>query len=246
MKHTYCIHSNQVSGGAPVIKFVDANLMHNVITGHSVTGTLTLVNKTILDWYSKKQATVETATYGSEFVAARTATEQMIDLRVTLRYLGANLRQVSYLFGDNQSVVKSSSIPHAKLHKRHVLLSFHRVREAIAAKILRFIHIRGTDNPADILSKAWGYQQIWQLLRPLLFWQGATNDAPPEPDWHAILLERLATRGVIDYLKERSCSTSRRESNLFRVHRKCTGSDVTKRKRTRLRVKLARKSQTCY
>ena len=170
--------------GAPVtiIKFVDANLMHNVITGHSVTGTLTLVNKTVLDWYSKKQATVETATYGSEFVAARTATEQMIDLRVTLRYLGANLRQVSYLFGDNQSVVKSSSIPHAKLHKRHVLLSFHRVREAIAAKILRFIHIRGTENPADILSKAWGYQQIWQLLRPLLFWQGATNDAPPEPD----------------------------------------------------------------
>ena len=33
----------------------------------------------------KRQATVETATYGSEFVASKTATEQIIDLRHTLR-----------------------------------------------------------------------------------------------------------------------------------------------------------------
>jgi hypothetical protein len=50
--------------------YVDANLMHDVITGRSVTGILHLVNKTPIDWFSKKQATVETATYGSEFIAA--------------------------------------------------------------------------------------------------------------------------------------------------------------------------------
>ena len=36
------------------------------------------------DWSLKRQATVETATYGSEFVAAKTATEQIVDLRNTL------------------------------------------------------------------------------------------------------------------------------------------------------------------
>jgi hypothetical protein len=46
--------------------YVDANLFHDIITGRSVTGILHLVvNKTPIDWYSKKQATVETATYGS-------------------------------------------------------------------------------------------------------------------------------------------------------------------------------------
>jgi hypothetical protein len=50
--------------------YVDANLMHDVATGKSVTGILHLINKTPLDWYSKKPATVETVTYGSEFVAA--------------------------------------------------------------------------------------------------------------------------------------------------------------------------------
>jgi hypothetical protein len=51
--------------------YVDANLMHDISTGRSVTMILSLVNKTPIEWYSKKQATVETATYGSEFVAAR-------------------------------------------------------------------------------------------------------------------------------------------------------------------------------
>ena len=156
--------------------YVDANLFHDILTGRSVTGILHLVNKTPIDWYSKKQATVETATYGSEIVAARTCVEQVMDLRLTLRYLGVPIRDTSYMFGDNKTVVESSTRPHAKLHKRHMALSFHRVREAIAAKIIAFYHVDGVRNPADILRKHWGYQQVRKLLRPLLFWQGDTID----------------------------------------------------------------------
>ena len=154
--------------------FVDANLMHDMVTGRSVTGILHLINKTPFDWFSKKQATVETATYGSEFVAARTCVEQVIELRTSLRYLGVPLRERSYMFGDNQSVVDSSMTIHAKLHKRHTMLSFHRVREAIASGMLLFFHIPGAINPADIVSKHWGYQQIWPQLKTLLFWKGDT------------------------------------------------------------------------
>ena len=32
------------------------------------------------------------------------------------------------------------------------------------------------DNPADILTRHWGYQQVWGLMQPLLFWQGDTMD----------------------------------------------------------------------
>jgi hypothetical protein len=156
--------------------YVDANLFHDLITGRSVTGILHLINKTPIDWYSKKQATVETATYGSEFVAARTCVEQVMDLRLTLRYLGVPIRTRSFMFGDNKTVVESSIRPHAKLHKRHMALSFHRVREAIAAKIIAFYHIEGVLNPADVLSKHWGYQQVRSLLLPLLFYRGDTID----------------------------------------------------------------------
>jgi hypothetical protein len=156
--------------------YVDANLMHNITSGKSVTGILHLVNKTPIDWYSKKQATVETATYGSELVAARVCVEKLINLRTTLRYLGVPTRDKSYMFGENNSVEDSSMQLHAKLHKRHTMLSFHHVREAIASGIVGFFYVPGDINPADILSKHWGYSQVRERLKSLLFWKGDTAD----------------------------------------------------------------------
>jgi hypothetical protein len=98
-------------------------------------------NKMPLDWYSKKQAMVETATCGSKFVAACTCVNQIVDLRTTLLYLDVPLRNMSYIFGDNKTVVDSLTLPHAKLHKHHNALSFHRVRKAIAANFIK-MHLR--------------------------------------------------------------------------------------------------------
>lgn len=164
--------------GPPVtmVTYVDANLFHDVTTGRAVTGVLHLLNGTIVHYYTKKQPVVETATYGSEFMAARIATEQIIEARIQLRYLGMKLDGPAYLFGDNKTVVESSNAPKARLHKRHVMLSFHRVREAIAANILKFIFINGKVNPADVLTKLWGYQQVRVLLKAMLFWHGDTMD----------------------------------------------------------------------
>ena len=162
--------------GKPVTltTYVDANLYHDLLTGRSVSGIIHLINKTPFDWYSKKQATVEIATYESEFTAARIATDQIITHRTMLRYLGVKINQHTYMFGDNISVVDSSMLPHAQLQKRHTALSFHRVREAIASNIISFNYIPGKINPIDILSKHWGYQQVKDMLKPLLFHKGDT------------------------------------------------------------------------
>ena len=156
--------------------YVDANLMHCLLTGRSVTGILHLLNKTPMEWFAKKQSTVETATYGSEFIAARICVEQIIEFRLVLRYLGVPIREHSYMFGDNESVVNSATTIHSKLHKRHVMLSYHRVRECIASGMIVFTHISGKVNPADLLSKHWGYSQVRTFLRCLLFWHGDTAD----------------------------------------------------------------------
>ena len=83
----------------PTTTFLDANLLHNHIAGRSVTAVLHFFTLTPGDWYSKRQATVENATYGSEFVAAKTATEQIVDLRQTLRNLGVPINSKAYMFG---------------------------------------------------------------------------------------------------------------------------------------------------
>ena len=134
-----------------------------------------MINQTPLDWYCKKQATVETATFGSEFVAARTATDQIVDIRTSLRYLGVPVHGKTIMLGDNESVVTNATMPHSKLNKRHQALCYHRVREAIASGMMGFYHIPGKNNPADILSKHWGFATVWPLLKPLLFWKGETK-----------------------------------------------------------------------
>ena len=58
--------------------------------------------------------------------------------------------------------------------KRHHLVSYHRVREAIAAKYISFHWKDGKSNPADILSKHWEFATVWPMLKPILFWRGET------------------------------------------------------------------------
>ena len=154
--------------------YVDANLLHDLATRKAVTAVLHFLNQTPIDAYTKRQSTVETSTYGSEFVAAKTAVDQIIDIRTTLRYLGVPIRDKSYMFGDNRSVVTSSTIPNSTISERHHLASYHRVREAIAAKYISFHWNNGKSNPADILSKHWEFATVWPMLKPILSWRGET------------------------------------------------------------------------
>ena len=95
----------------------------------------------------------------------------LIDTLTTLRRnLGVPIRSKSIVFGDNKSVVNSAATPHARRHA----LSYHRVREAIAFRVIGFYYLRSEENPTWILSKHWGHQSAWPLLRCLLFWKGDT------------------------------------------------------------------------
>ena len=63
-----------------LIVYVDADHAHDLVTCCSVTGILVMINNTPIRWVSKRQKTVETSTYGSELVAARIATELIMEL----------------------------------------------------------------------------------------------------------------------------------------------------------------------
>jgi hypothetical protein len=154
--------------------FKDANLLHNRVTGRSCTGILHLVNQTPLDWYCKRQGQVETSSYGSEMVSCRIACEQIMDIRYTLRMLGVPLEGPAWLFGDNKGVVDSVTIPHSKLAKRWVALSYHRAREAIASGYVNFLHLEGRQNPSDTLTKNLRFSKMKDLLEPIMNFAGDT------------------------------------------------------------------------
>ena len=147
---------------------MDANFNHCLATGKSLTECLHFVKTTPVNWYSKQQTTVETATYGSEFVAAKTATEQIMDIRQTMRCLGAPISSKSYLLGDNRSVITSTTLPHSMLSKCHNILASHIAREAIAAKIMAFYWILSAYNLSDMLSTHWDHPSVYPMILKLL------------------------------------------------------------------------------
>ena len=165
-----------------LVHWFDANLMHDVISGKAVTGCIHYVNKTPMMWHSKKQATSETATYGAEFCAGRTCIEQVVDLRNTLRYLGVPLHEISYIFGDNKSMIDSSTNPQSRLHKRHNILSYHYVRSMIARGYIALVHTNSKDNLADVVTKHWSYNSVKGLLKPVFDHSGNTADLYYEGD----------------------------------------------------------------
>ena len=58
--------------------------------------------------------------------------------------------------------------------KRHHLVSYHRVKKAIAPKYISFHWKDGKSNPVDIISKHWEFATVWPMLKPILFWRGET------------------------------------------------------------------------
>jgi hypothetical protein len=152
--------------------YFDANLMYGVLSGKAVTGVVHFYNKTPVDWYCKKQSTTEMATYGSRFLACQTNFEQIIDHCQYVWYLGAPVYEKDYAWGDNDAMINSATIPDAKLHKRHNILSFHFVRSLIACGYINLQHLKSKCNIADILTKHWGYQSTYALIRPTFHFGG--------------------------------------------------------------------------
>ena len=111
-------------------------------------------------------------------MVAQQATESMIDLQCTLRSFGVPLDGPSWMFGDNKSVITSGAIPHLTLGKRWNALSYHHVREAVAGGWVRFEHIPGTENPADVLTKPLPWFSLKIFVKLLLPWKGDTVDTP--------------------------------------------------------------------
>jgi hypothetical protein len=91
--------------------FVDADHAGNSVTRRSHTGVLIFLNKSPILWFSKRQNTVESSTFGSEFIALKIATELIQGLRYKLRMFGVTLDGPANVFCENKSVVINSYVP---------------------------------------------------------------------------------------------------------------------------------------
>lgn len=152
----------------PITVFVDADHAHDKVTRRSITGLIMMLGQTPVSFLSKRQGAIETSTYGSEFNAMRTATEEIISLRYMLRALGVHVTRPTVLIGDNNGVILNTTMSEAQLKKKHRAISYHKVREAVAAKIVLPLHTRSKFNYEDMRTKALPEKSLNYLIQGIL------------------------------------------------------------------------------
>ena len=141
-------------GLEPVIRvYVDSDHAGDSITRRSRTGFIVFLNNAPIYWESKKQGSIETSSFGSEFIAMKTCCEYVRGLRFKLRMLGIPCTLPTFIYGDNQSVLVNSSNPFSQLKKKSSSVAYHFVREGVAKREWMVSYINTHENLADLLTK---------------------------------------------------------------------------------------------
>ena len=122
-----------------------------------------------MHWWSKKQTSVETSSFGSEFVAMKQCCEYLRGLRYKLRMMGIPVNGPCYISGDNQSVLANTTNPGSTLKKKSQSIAYHYVREGVARDEWRTSYVNTHDNEADLLTKLLPFgEKRRQFVRSLL------------------------------------------------------------------------------
>jgi hypothetical protein len=120
-------------------------------------------------WFSKKQNTVESSTFGSELVAMRIARDLIAALRIKLQLFGVPLSGPANVLCDNQGVVKNTSIPESTLTKKHNSINYHIIHEAAAMGMIRVGKEDTETNLADLLTKVLCQPRREKLLQSIMY-----------------------------------------------------------------------------
>ena len=132
---------------------VDANHAACTVTRRSRTGFFVWINCALVYWWSKKQTSVETSSFGSEFVAMKQCCEYLRGLRYKLRMMGIPVNGPCYIKGDNKSVLANTTEPGSTLKKKSQSIAYHFVREGVARDEWRTSYVNTKDNESDLLTK---------------------------------------------------------------------------------------------
>ena len=146
--------------------FVDSSHGANKVTRKSHSGHVLFVNSAPVKWLSKRQQTVETSAFSSEFIALKQCIEDIEHLRFKLRMFGIPIYndEPTYILCDNNSVVTNTSNVESSLNKKHSSIAYHFSRWNVAAGVCKVAWVPTGENIADAMTK-----RLSVMVREYLF-----------------------------------------------------------------------------
>eukprot|EP00978_Attheya_sp_CCMP212_P024772 scaffold78466_cov28-Attheya_sp.AAC.1 len=91
------------------------------------------------------------------------------------------------MYGDNRSVILSTTMPSSVLKKKYLSCNYFHIRESIAARILRFEFVPTHMNYSNVLTKPLAKTLFNKFVKPILFRVAPNQRA----DMHDIIPENM-------------------------------------------------------
>ncbi|XP_056853152.1 secreted RxLR effector protein 161-like [Raphanus sativus] len=141
-------------GTQKLIGFSDSSHNTDPDDGKSTTGHLFCLDDTPVSWCSQKQDVVALSSCEAEYMAATEAAKQAIWLQELMTEITGKKNERTLVRVDNKSAIALAK--NSVLHRRskHIHKRFHFIRECVERGLIDVEHIPGTEQRADILTKA--------------------------------------------------------------------------------------------
>jgi hypothetical protein len=135
---------------------VDSSHADDQRVRRSRTGYFVFLNSALINWLSKKQATVESSVFGAEFEALKHGIGATRGIQYKLQMMGMPISGPTYVCCNNKSVVTNTLKPESMLKKKSNSICFDFCRESVAMDESAITHIPSEENPADLATKIIG------------------------------------------------------------------------------------------
>jgi hypothetical protein len=147
--------------------YTDADWGEDPDTRRSVSGMVSVLAGGAVSWSSKRQSTVAQSTLEAEYMAAASATREVLWLRKLMADIGEVPTGPTVIYCDNQGAVRTSKDDAFHPRTKHIAHKYHLVREKVEEGDITVIHKPTGEMAADFLTKSLPREKLQNLL-PLI------------------------------------------------------------------------------
>lgn len=157
-----------VLGGAKVQLegYTDASWADNRDNRRSSQGYCFTLGSGMVSWKGTQSPAVALSSCEAELYGCAAAAQELLWLKRLLADLGVPASTPT-LWCDNRSTVLLTQDPVFTARSKHIEARYYFIRELVSQKALQTVHIAGTDNPADVFTKALPQDKLQKCLQQL-------------------------------------------------------------------------------
>lgn len=150
-----------------LIGYSDSSYNVDPDDGKSTTGHVFYFGGSLISWCSQKQETVALSSCEAEFMAATEAAKQAIWLQELVNEVTKLPCEKVVIRIDNQSAIALTKNPVFHGRSKHIHTRYHFIRECVENGRIEVEHVPGSEQKADILTKALGkikFKEMRELI----------------------------------------------------------------------------------